>query len=565
MKCCTVITTHPPKFKYAVKFIDSYYKYVNTDNHDLYFIFTTQEDADNLQSLTNHKFNSLILPSELRDFKSIINVKKYYAIDVLKDKYPYIGVYDCESEIVKTADLTQIYRDIYESKTIKCNPTNFGSSTTGKFPHGNLTNYILAKLDLPLNDELYLALNNNYYWWFNEIPVYESKSFSKFYSWFLSLDNLDDIRNDYWCFDYILYSLWLVAYEDFTFKKLTDTKLSWGAVEEFRMDPEQKNILSGIFNSYWDTNALNHHLFPNIKIIFHTDVNPLNKNLMNTCIFTTHATLDLTHAEYSLKSLFQNQTKDISWDNFVIYNTHEHEVSNSDIVDLIKKYDTKGYAKEIFIYPYDPENNRKNLLQDIRNWYSVGLSLDLPNNPGKTLWLKSDYCVSNNFNEVLINHRTHNFMWSLPIYNAKQRISNDAILDKLNLPEFSPTDEKTYYRGGDNPNNDIPNEEISPNGEMDYHPSIDYVSHNYVNDYNLHVISNDSLGLGYQISHHPQVFDMNSTWGGPHNLFFLLKQNNIYFSGETKAYGIHMFHEIISENRKDDRGDDRKLHIGEKY
>jgi hypothetical protein len=45
----------------------------------------------------------------------------------------------------------------------------------------------------------------------------------------------------------------------------------------------------------------------------------------------------------------------------------------------------------------------------------------------------------------------------------------------------------------------------------------------------------------------------------------VLKQNGINFSGEYRAYGIHMFHEIISENRLEDRGDDRKLHTGEKY
>jgi hypothetical protein len=286
---------------------------------------------------------------------------------------------------------------------------------------------------------------------------------------------------------------------------------------------------------------------------------------MNTCIFTTHATLDLSHAEYSLKSLFQNQTEDISWDNFILYNTHEHEIANQDIIDLVKKYDHKNYIKEIFIFPYDPERNRKNLLQDIRNWYDIGLSLNLQDSPGKILWLKSDYCVSNNFNSVFKGHKVSNFMWSLPIYNAKQKIKYNNILNKLNLSTFSPIDSETYYRGGDNPNNEIPNEELSPNGEMDYHSSINYVSHNYVHDFNLHVISNDTLVLGREIAHHPQVFDMNSTWGGPHNLFFALKNNGVEFSGETQAYGIHMFHEIISENRKEDRGDERKLYVGEKY
>jgi hypothetical protein len=286
---------------------------------------------------------------------------------------------------------------------------------------------------------------------------------------------------------------------------------------------------------------------------------------MNTVIFTTHPTLDLKHADYSLKSLLALQDTDIVWDNFVIYNTHEHELSNDDLIELILKYDKKNYIQEISIFPYNPEHSKKNLLQDIRNWYDIGLSLNLQYTPGKTLWLKSDYCVSNNFNQVFLEHINNNFIWSLPTLGAKQKISYDNILTKLNLPEFTPSDFETYYRGGDNPNNTLPNQEISPNGEMDYHSSINYVSHNYVHDFNLHVISNDTLKMGREIAFHPQVFDMNSTWGGPHNLFYGLKQNGVYFSGEYRAYGIHMFHEIISENRLEDRGDDRKLYIGEKY
>jgi hypothetical protein len=66
---------------------------------------------------------------------------------------------------------------------------------------------------------------------------------------------------------------------------------------------------------------------------------------MNTCIFTTHATLDLTHADYSLKTLLALQTIDIVWDNFILYNTHDHELPNEQLVELIKKYDTKNSSK----------------------------------------------------------------------------------------------------------------------------------------------------------------------------------------------------------------------------
>jgi predicted nucleotidyltransferase len=87
-----------------------------------------------------------------------------------------------------------------------------------------------------------------------------------------------------------------------------------------------------------------------------------------------------------------------------------------------EKHDIKNYVKDILIFPYDPEVNKKNLLQDIRNWFDIGLSLELQNKPGKILWLKSDYCVSNNFNDVFLKHNTPNCMWSLPTLGAKQKI-----------------------------------------------------------------------------------------------------------------------------------------------
>jgi hypothetical protein len=109
---------------------------------------------------------------------------------------------------------------------------------------------------------------------------------------------------------------------------------------------------------------------------------------MNTCIFTTHTTLDLNHADYSLKALLLLQDMDIIWDNFVLYNTHEHEVSNEEIIKLIKKYDVNHYVKDILIFPYNPEENKKNLLQDIRNWYNIGLSLELQHTPRQNLLVK---------------------------------------------------------------------------------------------------------------------------------------------------------------------------------
>ena len=266
-KCCTIIPVHPPKFGYALKFLETFYQY-NTADHTVYFVFSNEYELDQFKILTSLSFKGLILPENLRGYKSIVNVKKYYALNELKDKYSYLGVYDSETEIVKEVDLNLLYQTIYENKIFKCN-----RSTFEHFHHPNYTEYLISKLGITPNDEIRSAIDSNFYWWFNEIPVYESKSFKRFYNWFISLPNLDDIRNDYWCFDYLLYSIWLIINDDFKFKFHDVTRI-WGAIEEFRVGTQEKDKITDMFKSYWDTNAVNHREFPHIKLLFHTDVNP---------------------------------------------------------------------------------------------------------------------------------------------------------------------------------------------------------------------------------------------------------------------------------------------------
>tara|TARA_Y100000593_G_scaffold74585_1_gene137368 strand:- start:6150 stop:7016 length:867 start_codon:yes stop_codon:yes gene_type:complete len=288
---------------------------------------------------------------------------------------------------------------------------------------------------------------------------------------------------------------------------------------------------------------------------------------MNNLIFITHATLYEKHADWCLNTLLSKQTDDIAWDNFVIYNTHEDEVSNEFILDLIKKYDVNRYVKNILIFPYDTEIYKKTLNQDIKNWFTILVENGLNQENGKTVFLKSDYCVSNNFNEIVKLQQNNDFQWSLPIYNAKERLSFDDIQDRLSLETFIAVDDKTYYRGGDNQSGITPLGEVSPNGEMDYHPSIDYVSHNYQNDYNLHVYSNNVLQIGYDLLHNldNNAYNLDSTWGGAHNLFAGMKFYGVKHLDEIRCFGVHMFHEVKSANRDKDRGDKRKIHSGERY
>lgn len=289
---------------------------------------------------------------------------------------------------------------------------------------------------------------------------------------------------------------------------------------------------------------------------------------MNNCIFTTPATLNKEHAENSLRALLCNQTEAILWDWFIIYNTHSEEIDNQWLVDKVKQFDSNSYIQNLAVFPYEEYDCPKTLTQDIINQLSTLIDNGLYS-PGKTFLLKSDYCVSTNFNKVFNRHTDTNTIWSLPIYNAKSKVSQKEIDELCKLEKFEYICDGVYYRGGTNhpvtPGTmDNPYDEKSFNGELDTHPSIRFVSHNIQNDYNMHVFTNDTLTICLQIAN--RALNPNATWGGTHDLFNVaFKIAGIQRSTEIGAFGVHMYHTIKSVNHNFERGDQRKIIEGEEY
>ena len=177
IKSCTIIPTHPAKFKWAYLLLDSYLEFVNQP-HDLYFIFTNEDEALEFKKNSNNpnSYKELILSPPLRNKKSIINIKKYFGLFSLKSEYDYIGVFDCESKFVKKCNLDEVYSDIVSKKYFKANESIAGS---------DIIKHIAEILKLNYNKNL-LKQTNYYsvYWWFNEIPVYDMKYFGEFINWF---------------------------------------------------------------------------------------------------------------------------------------------------------------------------------------------------------------------------------------------------------------------------------------------------------------------------------------------------------------------------------------------
>lgn len=253
-KSCTLIPIHKPKFNFALTCLSTFKKY---SGNDIYFIFSSQDELNDFKKLTDLNFEYIMLSESAKGYKNQVTTKKFYGLEQLAKCYEYIGVFDCEVEFIREFNSDLIYEDIFSSKMLKSNTSDNG---------GNLIYECAKFMNLSNKDILKNETQNyNQYWWFNEIPVYESSSFIDFINWIKNNTNYNTILNEWACFDFLLYSIWLICFKDFTIKKMIpNKKFGWGAIE-----CNEDNFTASEFDSYWDHNFNTKNL--KTKIILHTD------------------------------------------------------------------------------------------------------------------------------------------------------------------------------------------------------------------------------------------------------------------------------------------------------
>lgn len=264
-KSCILIPIHPPKFSFAITAVNTFIEYVN--NGDLYLIFTNNDELEQFRKIDNldhNSYKSLILSDEFREYKNIISIKKLHGISCLTDEYKYIAVLDSDIEFVKSFDLHEICKSIFNSNVFKQNKNNYG----------NHIQYIASKFDLQHNPNLIKETDNfGGSWWFNEMCVYESAHFIEFYDWIRTHKNYGNLINDTDIFDYLIYSVWLICFKDFKVQNITSVQTTFPALEH--NNKSNADEISMIFKSFADSNK-NHSNIEHIKILIHTDRTYLN-------------------------------------------------------------------------------------------------------------------------------------------------------------------------------------------------------------------------------------------------------------------------------------------------
>lgn len=255
----------------------------------------------------------------------------------------------------------------------------------------------------------------------------------------------------------------------------------------------------------------------------------------NIAFFITHKTLDLEHAELSFEG-FNQQICLSSFDILYIYNSHENELSNESLLLSVEKYNLKRLFKEILIFPYD-KNTHKSLGGDVN---AIKQFCKLNHEPqDRILLVKSDSILSVNFFDDILNRLPPNkeVYYVAPFVCAKKRVSNKDIISYSKRIKFTRSDEITFFVEDQfqSQNNDFftrPGTQITDNNIL-------FTSCYVIRDFSCHFLT---------LSLFDTVSIQNQSWGGVN-----FSNLHPYFISTERSFVVHKYHDIVSENRSNDR------------
>jgi len=256
--------------------------------------------------------------------------------------------------------------------------------------------------------------------------------------------------------------------------------------------------------------------------------------MKNVLYWITHKTLDRDCAIASFCGL-ANQKSKAKFDEFIIYNTHEEELPNKDLLDLYEKYNLGDRFVNGSIFPYN-KNTHKSLGGDIHAIREHALSTLDKND--RVLIMKSDSVLSvNYFDDVLNNLPRKDVYFVAPWVCAKKRVTDEEILYYSHRDKFIRSDDITFfvedqYQSNNNDFYQRPNVKVTDE-------KIKFTSCYVIRDFSCHFLS---VGLL------PFIKISQQSWGG-------VNFGNLtpHFIATDRSFVVHKFHDIVSENRESDR------------
>lgn len=264
------------------------------------------------------------------------------------------------------------------------------------------------------------------------------------------------------------------------------------------------------------------------------DIRVAFKLKMRVIVFITHATLTRQHAKMTFMSL-ANSINPIEFDEILVYNTHQNELPNEDLLRLYNSF-SMSFIKKVTFFDYD-DSTEKCLAADlevIRNYcYRTYEPTD------HVLLLKSDCLLSANFLDELRKFRNfeQEFIFVAPLFNAKQSVSDEELEQYVKSPHAILSSEDTFFMEDEKQtdDNDFRNRPDVKPGDA----CIKYISCTVKRDWSCHFLP---------VSTFMKVNLVRKDWGGSS-----FEHLSHLWVGAYKSFVVHKYHSIVSENRTEER------------
>jgi hypothetical protein len=258
---------HEPKFDFGLKFVESYNKFY--DDEDLFLVFSNEEESNKFKSLaSNNRYGSIVCNENL-NMNNPITQKKYYGLKYLfnAEKYDKIATVDVDTIFIASADYDEKFKSVLKERTLYGSPSDKNRSineSCAKLFNNVDYNVIKQKTD-----------NFLFYFWFNEIPVYEKNNFLMFMDYIKYDENVIREKLIPAQFDFIVYACYLIICDKIKLSYLPEIKESgtWGSFIELqhRIDPRIFKKVFNLYNPMWIYRLINNEDMKNVFMLVHTD------------------------------------------------------------------------------------------------------------------------------------------------------------------------------------------------------------------------------------------------------------------------------------------------------
>lgn len=232
-KVAILIPTYRGHKDYCDRFCKSYNEYEVYQSADIWLVISNEDKA----CFEEYK-NILIFPTEYNCSREngIINKKKFWGLNELRELYEYIIIVDDDTIVRKKQNTYSICQKYFDSKILLGNIS------------WDMSIVPLVKrkcMDFFTENERRTIQKQvgKMYLWFNQPAIYRTCDVDQFYNKTGIMESF--MKLDYYCFDYYIYMYFLICYCDF---KVVDIgkKTEFGVCEILggeKLDQRQSLIL----------------------------------------------------------------------------------------------------------------------------------------------------------------------------------------------------------------------------------------------------------------------------------------------------------------------------------